>query len=526
MATATRSGYAPVGQTRFGGGLNLTDGADVVSPDQAVDLLNVVFLPQGGVRQRDGYQRFSASELTNRPDSLGAHYESDGTRQLLVGNGTRIDALNTSGTSIANVAPTASPQNFVRFAAPGTEHTLIANGTDTVRRWDGAAFSTPAYTGTTPTTRYLAVQSTDNRLVAARTAANPDRVLFSDPGVPTTFGVNNYVDLHPGSGEPITALVAWREYVFAFKETEYFVFQGTSTSSTGTPIFNVRPVSSMAGSVGAACAAPEGVYFLDRRGVYLTTGQAPQLVSGQLDPLFLGGASLYYQGGVIDTSLLTSARLWWAQGRLYLAFSTTSANNRLAVYSPRDGWWTLFDIPAAAITSFRPGTREEVVFAYASGLKHVARYYEGSGYLADDLTTTGTGGTAITSRWRQGWVDYGTQDQKSVRQTMLWGEGIAEFAISRDFELLPGRYDTATFGNASDTWGDGTGTDTWGGGTGPDTWGPAGTTAAWLISQSVSGHVLALHIQNSTLNRTWALHRLEHGFRNTRDSEVKGRFAK
>lgn len=147
--------------------------------------------------------------------------------------------------------------------------------------------------------------------------------------------------------------------------------------------------------------------------------------------------------------------------------------------------------------------------------------------MADDLTTAGTGGTAISSLWRQGWIDYGSQDQKSVRQTKLWGEGIAEFAISRDFELLPGRWDTATFGSASDLWADGTDpTDTWGGGAGPDTWGPTGTTAVWLVSQSVSGHVLALHVRNTTLNRTWALHRLEHGFRAGRAPEVKGRMAK
>lgn len=510
-----RAGYFPVGQARFSGGLNLTDGADVVSPEQAADLMNVVFLPQGGVRQRDGYQRFSASELTNRPDSLHAHYESDGTKQLMVGNSTRLDVLNTSGTSIANVAPTASPHYFTRFAAPGSEHTLIANGTDTVRRWDGAAFSTPAYTGTTPTARFLAVQATDNRLVAARTIANPDRVLFSDPGVPTTFGANNYVDLHPGDGEAITALVAWREYVIAFKETKFFVFYGTSTSSTGTPIFNYRPVSSLAGSVGAVCASPEGVYFLDRRGVYVTTGGEPKLVSGLLDPLFLGGSSLYYTGGTIDTSLLASARLWWSQGRLYLAFSTGTANNRLAVYNPRYEWWTLFNIPASAMCSFRVSTREEVVFAYASGLKHISRYYEGSGFAADDLTTTGTGGTAISSHWRQGWVGYGSQDNKTIRQTKLWGEGTAQFGLARDFNLSTGRYDTIMFSQTDGAlWDDGW---QWDDGT---LWGPAGTTKPWLMSQAVSGTVLALMVRNTTLNTTWALHRLEHGFRATRSPEI------
>lgn len=522
-----RGGYVPVGQSRFSGGLDLTDGADVVAPDQAVDLLNVLFLPQGGVAQRPGYQRFTSAELTNRVDSLAAYYTAAGGRQLIAGDGNRLDALSTAGTSTANATTTASPHYFTRFGAPGNEHMFIANGTDTVKRYDGSAFSTPTYTGTTPTGKYLAVQADDNRLFVARTAANADRVLMSDPGNPLSFPANNFVDLHPGSGEGITGMVAWREFVFVFKETEFFIFTGTSTSSTGTPVFNYRPVSGVAGSVGPVAAAPEGVYFMDRRGVWITTGGSPTLVSSALDPLWLGNASLYYTGGVMDTSFLTSARLWWNQGRLYLSFSSTgTSNNRVTVLNTRTNAWTLYDIPASSMCSFRTGTREELVFSYAAGLKHIGRYFEGSGFLADDLTTAGTGGTAITSRWRQGWIDYNSQDQKSLRQTKVWGEGSAQFAISRDFELLPGRVDTALFGGANDLWSDGTDGAIWGGGAGPNVNGPSGTTAPWLFSQSVSGHVLALHITNSTLNVTWAVHRLEHGFRQTRGPEVKGRYAR
>lgn len=513
--------YRTSAQSRFDGGLNLTEGADVVRPEQCVDCLNVVYLLAGGVAQRSGYKRFTSAELTNQPDSLYAHYESDGTKQLIVGNGNRLDVLNTSGASIANVATTASPHSFVRFAAPGSEHTLIANGTDTVRRWDGAAFSTPAYTGTTPTGRFLAVQATDNRLACARTSANPDRVLFSDPGVPTTFGANNYVDLHPGSGEAITGLVAWREYVFAFKESEFFVFYGNGTGATGAPVFNFRAVSG-AGCVGAVCVAPEGVYFLDRRGVYRTTGGAPELVSGALDPLFLGGSSLYYQGGEADPSLLASARLHWSQGRLYLAFATSSTNNRVAVLNPAAGWWTLFDMPVAAMASFRPSSREELLFAYASGSKRVGRYFEDSGFAADDTLTDDTGGNAITSRWRQGWVDYGSQDQKQLRQSKLWGEGTAQFGFAVDFQQRV-RWTPATRLSATtDTWGGGTGSDLWGDGSGSDLWGPAGTTRPWLLSQSAVGHVIAFAVQNSTLRTSWGLHRVEHGFRGVRGPEVVG----
>ncbi|HZA18975.1 MAG TPA: hypothetical protein VE645_19195 [Pseudonocardiaceae bacterium] len=657
--------YRTAAQTRFSGGLNLRDGSDVASPDQAIDVMNVTFLPAGGMRQRDGFTRFTSDALTNQPDSLSPHYESDGTRQLIVGNGNRLDVLNTSGASIANVATTAGPHYFARFAAPGSEHTLIANGTDEVRRWDGAAFSAPSYTGTAPTGRFLGVTAQDNRLIVARTAANPDRVVFSDPGLPTTFGANNYVDLHPGNGDPITAEVDWNDYSFVFKRNEFSYYYGTSTDADGEPVFNFRHVEGV-GCVGAACAAPEGVYFLADSGVYRTTGGRPDLVSSMIDPLFLGGSSLFFTGGELEPSVLSSARLWWSQSRLYLAYATNATNDRLAVFSPRDGWWTLYDIPVAAMTSFRPGSREELVFAFASGGKHVGRYAEGSGATVDDAFTTdnqllnadfaaltawqqnhvtgsasvvsgrgrevapGTNndeglfqevaigadligttasfsvkvtsvaapramrlviscwdasdaiiekvdsptfiptgvetlitatpmvvplltdhvffvvatnaagaattfdlddatatftsaGAAISSHWRQGWVSYGSEDEKRIRQTKLWGSGSAQFGLSRNFEINPVRWEAITLSSSGDTWGDGTATDAWGDGTSSDQWGPTGTTRGWVMSMSCPGHVLGVMVRNSQRDLSWAIHRLEHGFAEfSRGPEVVG----
>lgn len=521
-----RGGYATLGQSTFSGGLNVTDGVDVLAPDQAIDLLNVLFLPQGGVGQRDGYQRFTSVELTGRPDSMAAYYTSAGARQLIVGGGNRLDALDTSGTSIANVATATSPHSFARFGAPGSEHMYIANGTDQLRRWDGAAFTAPVYIGTdaVPTGKLVAVQAADNRLVSARYAGFPDRVAFSEPGLPLTW--NEHVDLRPGSGEPITALVSWREYVFAFKETEYFVFYGTTTDSTGRPIFNYRPASVQAGSMGPVAVAPEGVYFMNRRGIWLTTGGEPKLISPQLDPLFLGGASLYYQGGSVSTAQLANARMYWTQGRLYVSFATSTTNDRTLVYSSQNGWWTLYDIGMSAIASFRPSNREELVFGYAAGTNSIGRYFEGSGFLRDDLLASGAGGAAISSRWRQGWIDYGTQDQKWLRQTKLWGSGNVTVGIARDFDALPGRFDAVQFsGSGVDLWETGAGPSLWGDGSdSTKLWGPASTTAPWLVSQSVSGHLLSLALSNSTLDQSWSLHRLEHGFHQPRSPEVLGRF--
>lgn len=56
------------------------------------------------------------------------------------------------------------------------------------------------------------------------------------------FGANNYVDLTPGDGEPIMGMIAWRGYLFVFKQSKFFRFSSTTTDSTGNPVFNYDTV--------------------------------------------------------------------------------------------------------------------------------------------------------------------------------------------------------------------------------------------------------------------------------------------
>src|SRR4051812_38520297 len=94
--------YSAIPFPGFGGGLNLRDQPDAIAPNQAVDCLDVTFTQSGAVKQRDGYDNLTGSELTNRADSLAAFYKTDGTKQLLVGAGTRLEGVSTAGAVVAS----------------------------------------------------------------------------------------------------------------------------------------------------------------------------------------------------------------------------------------------------------------------------------------------------------------------------------------------------------------------------------------------------------------------------------------
>lgn len=523
--------YVPVSFSGFGRGLNLRDKVDAVSEEECVDALNVTFTERGAVKQRDGYAALTASTLTNTVASLEPFYTSSGTRQLIAGCGTRLEAIATNGTVTASLTGlTDSTWDFARFGAPGGEYIYAGGGNTVLKRWDGSSWSSIA---STPQGGALAVMavSQGNRLVVGRfngtaggptggaSTSNPSRVYFSDAGAPETWTANNYIDFSPGDGEKVQGIIAWREFVFVFKETKFFVIYGTSLDTAGNPVFQWKAVDAGVGlaSPRALCADEKGVYFLDRTGVYMTNGQEPAKLSDLIDPIFLGGSSSFYQGGELLHSEITNASMWTHEKKVYLGFTITgTTNSRTLVYDPIYEWWSLYDLPASCGASFRIGSKAEMVFGAASGSKHIYRHSDA--YTADVST-------AISSRWRSGWFDYDNSDVKRIRETKVWGSGKVTIGTGADFGEAANTkfldFGESVFG----TWGDGSSaSDTWGDGSGPDVWGGgiATTTLEPRIARvAVRGTVFSTKFTNNTLNQGWAVHRLTHHLAGQRTSSTR-----
>lgn len=442
----------------FGKGLNLQAKPDAVDPAECIDALNVLFTETGAIIPRFGYGKLGEVKLTNRVASLSPYYTTAGTKQLLAGCGTRLEGLSSAGAVVdSETGLTDAPWDFARFGKPNEEVVYAGNGTDTLRKWNGVEWTAPKATvdgvgeKAMPKAGSLcAWPGGDNRLVAARfetgtggpggNVSSPDHVYFSDAGDPTNWESTAYVQLLPGNGEKIMAIVTWRELVFVFKETSFAVFYGTSSDSEGFPVFNFRSIEAGVGLVAprAVCVHPTGVYFLARTGVYRTTGQEPTLVSEALEPLFGGAPSAFYTGGTISPAHIEGCAMETYEERVLLSFPTGEANDRVLVYDPGSQWWSLLALPMSCMTVFRPSNRDELLFGYASGDKRIGRY--GEAYEDDD-------GAAIAAHWRSGWFDLGDADIKKIRASKAWGTGAARMAIAHDFLQSPGTESQLDFGD-------------------------------------------------------------------------------
>lgn len=435
--------YEPFPFEGFGEGLNLAAKPDAVSPAECIDALNVLFTDRGAITQRKGYDNLTGSALTNRPASLEAFYTSSGTKHLLAGCGTRLEAIEAGGGVKASATGlTNAVWDFARFGKPNEEVAFAGNGTDTLRKWTGTEWTAPTATvggeasKAMPKAGALCVDPNSNRLVCTKfdtttggpngLTSSPSHVYFSEPGNPEGYETTAFEQLTPGDGEKIQAAVAWREYVLIFKESRFFVFSGNQINAEGKPVFNWRAVEAGVGLVSPRAIAvhPSGVYFMSRNGVYVTQGQEPQLVSSLIEPVWTGDISPFYTGGVLAHGSITNCAMGVWEDRIYLSFPTESANNRTLVYDPQLEWWSLLSIPASCFAVFRPSNQPELVFGYASGSNHVGRH--SASYTDDD-------GTAITSYWRSGWFDLGSSSVKKNRAQKVWGTGECRMGLVADF---------------------------------------------------------------------------------------------
>lgn len=452
-------GYRPVTFEQF-------QGLDLKSaPDQSacVDMLNVDITLDGNLRTRDGTVVFSNSDTnaSSPPGSLFAYNSLSSPQLILVARDVTLGGLRYYAVSSVGVLgagfDSAGGLGQCSAAQIGTasgSFMYITNGSSSgiyPVRYDGATFTQPTVTvdgvggKQGPFSKLLVASPIDNRLVTAGTlngtsgpnaaTSSTSHVWFSEPGLPESYLSTSFVQLTPGDGEQITAAVSWRELVFVFKQTKFFVFYGTSTDSTGKPIFNYRAVAGAgaepsAGNIGPpyAVAGSDGVYFANSAGVFKTTGGAPVKISTPLDPIWQGGLSSFWQGGAVTGLGVNS--LTWHNERLYVTLTTTVATlgNLMLVYDPRAGVdrWLVWQVGTAQ-------TIYPVAFAPTVGGPKGLYFAHGKRVRVFSAAATDDAGTAIRSRYRSGF-GFGGPDETTVRETILDGSGMPTLQWSRDWQ--------------------------------------------------------------------------------------------
>lgn len=174
-------------------------------------------------------------------------------------------AASTSTSVSTTASPTSLAHGYVRYGG----HTWFMGGTTLVRV---APDGTPTTSVAPFAADWLGALPWENRVVLVA----GDRLQFSNLNDGNTYGTDNWVDVQVGDGERLAGATAWSNYFFAFKQSRFFVFYGTSTDADGEPVFDYRTVAAPGAeeiTAGGVAAGERGVYYSSPLGdIRLTTG--------------------------------------------------------------------------------------------------------------------------------------------------------------------------------------------------------------------------------------------------------------
>lgn len=435
------------------GSLNLRDDPVIVGAEHATDLLNVSLSVPGRIATRGGYTKLNTSTPSGAYVNA-VETRAGGTAHIAAfhGNGGALDSISAGGvvTAAAATFPALfSPFQTAEFGSPSGTLLYIADsgllGGGTLQKWNGATLA-----NSTGKPRFVAVAPWSNRLVQAYYGSAADSpsgangsnstVFFSDAGAPDTYTATSWLQLHPGDGEGITAVIAWHELLFVFKETAVFIFYGETTNPDGTPQFLYRrvtlpsPVATFAGTstsaVYAATAGPDGIYYHAADGIYRTAGGTPELASDIVRGIFSGSAaSSQTRNG--NSGSAYSFHLSAVGERVYLAYMNGDGNPRVLVFDRPTSTWALWSIPAIAApmpifgVGFRSNSRSKTPYFVDDATADIY-------YFSDSATTDN--GSAISWSYTSGSDALGNPGQaKVIAESAMWGTGTVTLQVASDF---------------------------------------------------------------------------------------------
>lgn len=459
------------------GGLNVRDDPQQIGAGAAAVSRNIV--PGSGLmRTRPGYDIHVARADTN---SFTFLYALPDANRILAGfGGTDLVVYDATGASVSTAAPgnVRSATNIATLAQSAGTYVGIEGGVAARFVSTAGAISAPAFTGHTPSQGILGTTPKSFRLISTD---GLHTVWFSDSGDPLTFNVDNNVPLWPNDGETIQWIATWKDMVFVFKRTKFAVFYAENVDNDGTLIFEYRGVFNIPAldfpNGKSVAVGRDGVYYLSRTGVYVTTGDAPQRVSGVLDPLFLtipdGPVVGTSPGGKPDYTLTVSYPwLHYDQDFLYVCYpgnSLTTASPYMAVLDLRRDMWSQWDMSydasGAGITalisqpfSTTTSTRKELIAAtpYVNfptatpDIRSTISVFNNTDGIDRTRRTNGADQTAALAwEFTSGYYDLSTPGEKRIRYTDVYGSDASSgsgFAIL-DVNTLGGRTPSAYSGS-------------------------------------------------------------------------------
>ena len=354
----------------FQSGINQYNAEGLIKVYEAVDAYNCDIT--------DGALRSSKAPLTilrinDSVDSLIPFY-GDGGQYLMYSSNGNIKTIEVEKNTVIVNNNKSDRYDSLNFEYNGKKIVVITNGVDDVFYWDGKdrhlllnrrphyddngkldyyvdangnhIKDENAITTLAPKGKFIELHY--DRLWIAGDPNNPDRVYFSTNGV-NGADINDWtvpladeeeINMHGGfidvrsyDGSGIIGMKVVMNYVTIFKSHSAYKVYGSTQEN-----YEMVQIFSSEGAIGdrTICTGNNGLYFLNRDGIYYYDGTNTTLVSSKLNKIF---ERMNYDYAELSVGL-------YSNNRYYLSFPIDGSdiNNILVVYNTLTGAYMVYNI--------------------------------------------------------------------------------------------------------------------------------------------------------------------------------------
>lgn len=397
-----------LGLSDFGGGLNLNDAPNELSPAETPNCKNVVFDDQGAVLKRLGFvlTGFAPSSAITKIfwwKAASAFFTYCSTNKTLYRT---TDFVVYTSTKVFSTGADIDMCDFNGLL-------VVVHGADGVFTWNGAAFTSvaAAVTGTG-----IAVWQNKCWVVKGTSTTNgsptASRLSWCEPGDVTTW--TGFVDVREKDNDRLMGVAATEAALLVFKEESTYRVNNSTTGSYSM-------IDATNGAAGPNCVSVDGprVYHFCRNGMFSTTGQQPQELTRKVRPLFTP-ESLSIPNAV---KAVVAPHY---NGTLRVSYPTLgNTNNNVTIeYSLTRGWCTLHSY------AFRFYVIGDSGFNLYSSDVTGANLY---GLSGSSSNLGGDNAAAIDCYWRSAWLQPGGGKKVRLRGALVAGFGSWTLRVYRDW---------------------------------------------------------------------------------------------
>jgi hypothetical protein len=376
-----------------------TSNPNAMEETSSPDTLNTVFDKVQSVGSRKGYTKLLTTSLTDFIGGMYSLYQSSGAKQLVYASDANLYKYNNAGgsTQLTGAPATFTPNNQWSFDEL-LDDVYGGNGVDPLIVYNGTNYSI-ANAAITP--QFLKVRT--NRVYCAN--QNSSTLYFSDAGTPSSFPVNNFIQINTNDGQNITGIDSLLDTLVIFKDESVWLLTGEPLGAGNLTTIGNLQLKQANSPVG--CSAfrtiqhvEQTLFFMHWSGIYMLQNTSVVLVSPLLKATFQNGMSSAFLN--LSWAVYNSLENKYICG--YPSAAAVTPDSAI-IYDLTSKQFSLWDnIPGGCAVNYKfSGTQESVLFADPNK-GNIYELFQGyADIFGDNGTATAGSSTSLTDSTKT-WV--------------------------------------------------------------------------------------------------------------------------